>query len=244
MPLQRVGRCRREPTRSIATSPRPTRPSSGPSCAGPTLWSRITSSGRGWKLLGVLVETFAGIAVGLAVRRVVVAIGHELGGAARDAMRGQLAALATRATTRSPALPRPYELSPFLADASRRPLVDELGGRLQVRLCRDAAVSRALIYELHATLSHLVPDQISAFGALLERLEKDDAVELELADHLSCGWHQFCLALGTPACEPVTTSSRVRATWHLWRGHVVRTPRTTGRVVEEAIGAGFVLRIG
>jgi hypothetical protein len=180
------------------------------------------------RLLGVLVETLAGVAVGLAAGRVVTAVGREFGAAVRDAIVGEL-----DASLWLPTSPRARGLS---SDARGRSLVGELAAVLQPRLCREVPGSRLLVAAIRDALARMVPHRIATFDAMLDRLATDEVAAFRFGEHLLIGWQAFCAALtGTGEAEVAAGSERVRATWRAWRDHATHATRESPE---------FIVRIG
>ena len=111
-----------------------------PLLAEPVQSDPLFDPARATRLLGVLVETLAGVAVGLAVGRVATAVGRGLRGVPRDAVIHQVARSAARDARLRP-LPR------LVPDLERRSLVDVE----PLRLTADAflAGSRSNVEAFH-----------------------------------------------------------------------------------------------
>ena len=146
---------------------------------------------------------------------------------------------------RSPVLATPPRR--FLVDAADSPLLDELGTRLQIRLCLSITHTRRIVTALVAAAEKEAPAQRDAIAMTLDLLANDDAPELAFADQLTLGWRQLCaLNLGArePEVENTTRWERSRQTWREW------SRRARGIAVEQipdqdaVVRAGYVMRIG
>ena len=182
---------------------------------------------RAKRLLGVLVETLAGVAVGLAAGRVVTAVGRELGTTVRDVIVRELDA--------NPWLPTSPRSPGLVSDATRRSLVTELAAILQPRLCREVPGSRLLVAAIRDSVARTVPHRIATFDAMLDRLATDEVAAFRFGEHLLIGWQAFCAALTGTEAEVVAGSERVHATWRAWRDHATHASPTP---------PAFILRIG
>lgn len=201
-----------------------------PLLAEPAQSDPLFDPARAARLLGVLVETLAGVAVGLAVGRVATAVGRGLPGVPRDAVIRQVARSAARDGRLRP-LPR---LAP---DLERRSPVDELGVRMKSRLGREIAGSCALVSEIRDTIARASAELTGDFDALLERLATDELAAFRFGEHLDVGWYAYRAALsGAALGEPAIGSNHTHATWTMWRAYA------TGATMTEP--AGYILRVG
>jgi hypothetical protein len=210
---------------------------------------RVADPERASRRLGFLVETLSGIALGLAVGQLGQAVRRGLGAAACDAVTEQLARVARGGTRPSGVVIGRLDGVPrFLVDAHARPLLDELGGHLQARLCGSVEDARALVSSIHGTLLRVAPDRLGAFASLLALLARDDAAAIVFDDHLKAAWDHFCAMVTgkRPAELPEVPRWRsVRATWMAWSRRAANTvPTVTTPTLEQVVEAGYVLRIG
>ena len=186
---------------------------------------------RARRLLGILVETLAGVAVGFAVGRVVSAVGRELGAEERDAIGRQLDANLWLPTAPRSALPH------HLTEDGPQLLAADLVAILQPRLCREVAGSQTLVAAIRDIVVRRAPDRAAAFDAMLDRLAADEIAAFGFGEHLHVGWHAFCAALtGASLADATIGSARVHATWRTWRDHAA--PQRESRDEE------FILRVG
>lgn len=185
---------------------------------------------RARRLLGVLIETLAGVAVGFAVGRVVTSIGRELGAQMRETVARQLDTKLWLPTAPRRAPPH------LLADDGPRLLTADLVAILQPRLCREVAGSQALVAAIRDIVVRLAPDRAAAFDAMLDRLAGDELAAFGFGEHLHVGWQAFCAALTGASMVDTIGASQVQATWRTWRDHAAP--------VNEPREEGFILRVG
>jgi hypothetical protein len=197
------------------------------------------------KQLALLVESLTGVAVGIAVGQIGAAIRRGFGEAARAAVDRQLAVM-----SRTALVPVGDAASGrFVGDAEQRPLVDELGMRLHVRLRRAVPIAAGLVRQVRTTVARVAPHQLKTLAMTLELACDDDSGAIVFGDHLQLGWRYYG-AVTTRVAEPEVADSarwrRVRETWRAW-SHRVDPDRADGERApshEEIVANGFVMRIG
>ncbi|MEJ7603573.1 MAG: hypothetical protein WKG01_37145 [Kofleriaceae bacterium] len=214
----------------------------------PTLGEPVpTDPYRAMQRLQFLVETLAGFAIGSTIGWVGTTLKRGFGSAITQVVSRELAAIAQQRITieRAPVLASPPRR--FLVDAAHNPLLNELGTRLQIRLCLSITHTRRIVTALVAAAEKEAPDQRDAIAMTLELLANDDATELAFADQLTLGWRQLCAVNHgerAPEVESTTRWQRSRQTWQDW------SRRARGIAVEQVpdqdavVRAGYVMRIG
>jgi hypothetical protein len=164
---------------------------------------------RATKLLASVIEMLAGFAIGAAIGLVASAVRRQLPAEVRTAVDRDLA----EATRRCGAVPldrgHPTLVRSFLADRDERPLLDELGTRLQLRLIHAAIDLREALSAIARAIERIAPDQLRWFTSTLTLHARDEMVTERFAHQLQCGWlaYRSVLVNGSlPEGEP----------WQLW----------------------------
>ncbi len=150
---------------------------------------------RALKIVGLVVETIAGLAVGVVAGEVERATRLWFGAnAAAEILDRFTAPLGSR-------IDQPPR---FLADADARPLVDELGARLRPRMRHTAA-----------DIARIVARMPAEYDAMCAQLRETSLLDERLRDELATGWACACAAIEGPPL-PAIQSARSRALWQKW----------------------------
>ncbi|HEU0031379.1 MAG TPA: hypothetical protein VFQ53_12150 [Kofleriaceae bacterium] len=191
---------------------------------------RVSDPARALQRLQRLVETLTGLAIGGTLGALATAIRRGFDATTTAAVDRELAAIAHHL---APAcLPLAGSTMPFLADADRRPLVDELGQRLHRRLGHASRETTELATRLVAAID-TVP-----LVRCLDRLADDPLPADRFADHLTRGWAALsALVAGTPWHDDGRP-------WQAWmrRARGEREAQTTTQAA--LVAAGYINRIG
>ncbi len=178
---------------------------------------------RAMRFVGFAVETLAGFARGAALDPLAQLLRRHADAAGRAAL---AKLLATGIAATSPAASGMPVLVRMLADAERRPLVDDFGARLHLRIVHDLADLRAIARRLAAAAPGALADQIAALGA-------DDTAALRFGDQLGLGWVTVGAAIDAHAA-PRIEHARSRDLWHGWLRYV--RGQRAARAVEWRVG--------
>jgi len=202
---------------------------------------------RAMQRLQLLVETLTGFAIGSTVGWVGTALRRGFGSAVSKVVANELALIAKQGITTEKASMLANPPRQFLVDADRSPLLDELGTRVQVRLCLAIRHTRQLVTALVTAAEKAAPDQRESIAQTIDLLASDDATELAFNDQLTLGWQNLCAVnIGARAPEVPTTArwQRSRDTWRDWsrRARGIQVEKVMDH--EEVVRAGFVMRIG
>jgi len=169
----------------------------------------VTDVARACHCLERMIETVTAFAVGHAVGRVVEAMRRI----DRD-LEAPIAEVLT--TVKLPALTANL-LPPlrFVADASLRPLVDDLAGRLNERLALAARQARILV----RAIATAVGARRSELANALHLLAIDPTAAFAFGDQLALGW-RFLVAVITDTADPAVPDEprwqRGSALWSAW----------------------------
>ncbi len=158
---------------------------------------------KAFQIIGLVVETIAGFAIG--------SVAGELARGVRRWFGAEGETLATFVRSHVPPGPRarPFAIAcRFLADAETRPLVDELGARLQPRL-------RLATTEIRALVEGIV-ERVADPSAMFDRLIAESMFGDQLAETIDHGWRCACAAIEDAPMPELAGSSRSRALWHAW----------------------------
>jgi len=192
---------------------------------------------RALRHLEALVEMLTGLAVGITVSQVSTALRRSFGEPARTDLAQRLAAILR---TPPPVIPR---VTAHVV--GERPLIGELVGRLQPRLCQHAPAAAAMVHALVEELGTVPP---SALAMTLRLLGDDDASALAFAQHVQLGWQHYVAALaGAPVPAPPAGGwRRCGEAWHAWSQRIRSPGGAAPRALtqHEVVAEGFVLRIG
>jgi len=203
---------------------------------------RAADLDRARRRLALLVETIAGLAVGITVGQVATVIRRGFGAEVRAAVEDVVARIARGGPDDLAAaglVGRSHD-----GDASLARSFPQL---LWPRLCGSVGVARARVRRLEATVTAVAPDQRGPFARALAVLAGDDASALAFADHLAAGWAAYAAVLAgiaPPVPSGDASLGRCAATWRAWArriaGHVeARRPAIT----RGELGRGAILRI-
>jgi hypothetical protein len=204
---------------------------------------RVSDPDLALKRLGFLVETFAGFAVGAAIRPVARSTRSGFG----EEVRGRVALLLGRLRHAELPAVSASALDPprFLRDLDR-PLLDALGARLLVRLCQSIPQTRACIAAIHAEVARITPAQLPAFADSLVQLATDDAPALAFSDQLASGWRHYGASLSArrPGGPPEAKRAEdEHALWPVWTRRLGGRAAPVVPALEEIRDQGFLLRI-
>ena len=197
---------------------------------------------RALKRLRFLIETLTGIAIGTAVGHVATAMRRRLGDPLRDAVTVPLTQLARIAAPSAeggihPILPR----ARFLDDAAR-PLLNEFGARLHLRLCQSMPACRSHLAAIGDAVDRVAPNQLDSLASVL--LASDDAAALAFGDHLALGWQHYNASIaGSPVEIPEVIRPRIRDTWRAWTRRLSGPAPKRERAQEELRADGYMVRI-
>ena len=202
---------------------------------------------RAMQRLQLLVETLTGFAIGSTVGWVGTALRRGFGSSVSKAVGNELALIAKQGITSEKASVLANPPRQFLVDADRCPLLDELGTRVQIRLCLAIRHTRQVVTALVAAAEKAAPDQRDSIAATIDLLASDDATELAFADQLTLGWGNLCAVNGGGRAPEVPVTARWQRSRELWRDWSRRARGIQVEKVmdhEEVVRAGFVMRIG
>jgi hypothetical protein len=155
----------------------------------------------------LVAETIAGFAIGVVTGELVRGVRTWFGDELARAVRVIAAAAPAR---------RVFGIAParFLDDADDRPLVDELGTRLQPRLRVAVADARAIVERAIAALPEA---RARTTVAMIERLTAESLARERIGDELAHGWTYACAVIeGAPL--PEHGNARSRELWRAWCG--------------------------
>ena len=120
----------------------------------------------------------------------------------------------------------------FLDDAERRPLVDELGARLQLRLRLATAEIRELVA---ATVAVVPAEREHTLAAMFDRSIRDSMFGDRLAETVEIGWQCACAAIEHAPMPELAGSARSRELWRAWSDLVRRyRPAPARNPLQEA----------
>jgi hypothetical protein len=202
---------------------------------------------KAFRLIARITETLVGFAVGTTVGAVASAVKRSSGEAVRRAVDTELQRLA-RGAGPSGTVGMPMRLPRFFASAlvaAEKPLADELGARMLVRLRQATAEARRHLL----ALAKACPDA-RAFVMTVELQTPDDATAMGFTDQLSTAWTWFRERLGakpSPAsAAPAETArfARANATWQSVASAEAPSKEAPLTTHEEVLAAGFLMRIG
>ena len=202
---------------------------------------------RAMQRLQLLVETLTGFAIGSTVGWVGTALRRGFGSSVSKVVANEVAIIAKQGITSEKASLLANPPRQFLVDADRCPLLDELGTRLQVRLCLAIRHTRQLVTALVTAAEKAAPDQRDAIASTIDLLAGDDATELAFSDQLTLGWKNLCVINSggrAPEVPATVRWQRSRDTWREWsrRARGIRVEKVMDH--EEVVRAGYVMRIG
>jgi hypothetical protein len=206
---------------AIAPLPEPPRP-----------YSRERALSLSWRL----VDALAGFALGAALAPVIGCV-RRAAGVDQVALRRALATATARYDVRARPSAALTPTGVVIADAAKRPLVDELGSQLHRRLLDGAADLRAVIAAL------LAPVPIAGLDALVADLGRanDDLAAQRFADQLAHGWATYTAELAGVAM-PAIEQDRTRALWTLWRRRVRGERRVDPAASAPPLGE-YIMRV-
>ena len=198
------------------------------------------------RLVAQVTETLAGFAVGAAIGAVAIAMKRSFGDATRTAIDAELVRIASHQGPTG-MVGMPPRVARFFASslvAQEKPLVDELGALLLMRLRQSAAEARR-----HVTaIARACPDMQKAFAMTVDLLTPDDATALAFTDQLATAWVHLRIKLGARASTLAVMPAgarfdRAHATWQAWSAATdgpIEPPLTPH---DDVVAEGFLLQI-
>ncbi len=198
------------------------------------------------RLVAQITETLAGFAVGAAIGAVAIAMKRSFGDATRGAIDAELARIASHQGPTGmvgipPRVPR-FFANPLVAQ--EKPLVDELGALLLMRLRQSAAEARR-----HVTaVARACPDVQRAFAMTVDLLTPDDATALAFTDQLATAWVHLRMKLGArPSSLAMAPAGarfdRARATWQAWSAATDGPAEAPLTPHDDIVAEGFLMKI-
>ena len=161
-----------------------------------------TDPAEALRIIGTVADTITGFAIGGAAAELVRSVRRWFG------VDGRVITAALYAKRRSRPRLHTAPRARFIADADRRPLVDELGRRLQQQL-RLATIE---VRELVAATVELVSGDVAMF----DRLIADSLLAEQLAAVIVAGWCHASAAIAHKPLPELAGTPRTRALWRAW----------------------------
>jgi hypothetical protein len=170
------------------------------------------------RIVGLLVETIAGYAIGC--------VGRELVRACSAWFGPEIAAIVRTATPPPRRVRRPSTDEGLDADLRPLDLIDELRGCLRARLALAVDEARMLI-EVGAGL--LPPDSERSRAAMFAELARKTVFDDRLALEIALGWQCACAAIERAPMPDVDCPPRARDLWQMWSRLVGNSPPSETR---------------
>lgn len=194
---------------------------------------KITPDAR--KVIGGMVELLTGFALGTVAGGVFIGtrrwFSEEISTAVQRRFR-PLAPVAGRLEV------------PYLADADKRPLLNEFAGRLHMRFCYLTRSVSELMTALHDTVIELAPRQQGRIDIMLNLLAKEDDVVTRVRAEIRFAWEMFVAkAAGKPLPSQEGRTARSRALWEQWQGRAAPVVALPDEDRSDAQRDGYILLV-
>jgi hypothetical protein len=193
---------------------------------------RVGDPARAVRLVAPLVETLTGFAIGTIASELLRGMRRWVGADSVSEVRARLGIEWPRACRDA----RAAECTPYLHDASHRPLVNELACSLHLRFCR---MSRD-VAQLIATAQQCARSP-SNLDVMLGLLAQEEHVEQRVAAEIAFGWTMYLAALARrtyPATDQ--RSARSQALWLAWQHQLDGAPAATRTELQES---GYIMLV-